>query len=423
MKLRSSLIAGAAAAALLSLSLAPQAHAASKNTDAVIAAQAAEIDALKQEMQMLKARLDAQDARQAQVEQQASQAAATAQAVQAQTASEIQSIPTRVETAVAAAAPKPKESWADNTKISGRMYYNITHIEAENNGVKVAPTGTGFEIKRFYVGIDHKFNDIYSANITTDMNYVSNDGETQVYLKKAYLQAKYSDALVVRLGSTDLPWVPFAEGVYGYRFVENELVDRAKFGTSADWGVHVSGKVGMFEYAAAVIDGAGYKKPLRSKSMDFEGRVSTTMEGFTAGVGVYTGKLGNNVEGGADYRTATRWDAILGYKASNFNVGVEYFTADDWGISSAMPSDKADGWSLFGSYKFTSTVAAFTRYDAVKPSKDLDSSLKDEYFNVGLVWSPTKIVDFAMVYKRDELKGNTTDKTSDEIGLFGQLRW
>ena len=31
------------------------------------------------------------------------------------------------------------------------------------------------------------------------------------------------------------------EGVYGYRYVENTLVDRIKFGNSADWGVHVLG--------------------------------------------------------------------------------------------------------------------------------------------------------------------------------------
>ncbi len=47
---------------------------------------------------------------------------------------------------------------------------------------------------------------------TTDFQYVGNDGVTNVYIKKAYVQAKLSDALVFRAGSADLPWVPFVEG-------------------------------------------------------------------------------------------------------------------------------------------------------------------------------------------------------------------
>jgi len=266
------------------------------------------------------------------------------------------------------------------------------------------------------------------------MNYVSNDGETQVYLKKAYLQAKYSDALIVRIGSTDLPWVPFAEDAYGYRYIENELVDRVKFGTSADWGVHASGKIGMFDYAAAVVNGNGYKNPSRAKGVDFEGRVSTTIDGIILGAGVHTGKQGKDVQGATTYHTATRWDALAAYKGDNFRVGAEYFYAEDWNNVASTSSDKADGWSMFGSYNFTPQISAFARYDWVKPSKDLNSRLKDQYFNVGVSWSPAKIVDFALVYKRDKAEngtigtsngtiGGSVDGTYDEIGMFGQFRW
>jgi hypothetical protein len=40
-------------------------------------------------------------------------------------------------------------------------------------------------VKRFYLGVDHKFNDVWSANLTTDFNYVSGDGETNLLVKKA----------------------------------------------------------------------------------------------------------------------------------------------------------------------------------------------------------------------------------------------
>ncbi|HEX6858595.1 MAG TPA: porin [Caulobacteraceae bacterium] len=428
MNKKNMMMVSAAAAVLLTAGMASPALAATSD-----AAQQAEIDALKQQIQILNDRLNAQEARQAAVEAQASQATATAEAAQVK-AAQVDTIPAQVKTAVADNTPKPTKSWADDTKISGRMYYNISHIEQESNGNKVAPTGTGFDIKRFYVGIDHKFNDAYSANITTDMNYVSNDGETQVYLKKAYLQAKFSDALTLRLGSADLPWVPFAEDAYGYRFIENEVVDRVKFGTSADWGVHASGKVGMVSYAAAVINGNGYKNPTRSGSVDFEGRVSTNIQNVILGAGIYSGKLGKAVEGVTTYHTATRWNALAAYKTDTFRIGAEYFIADNWTRVTSTTGDKADGWSVFGSYNFMPNMSAFARYDSVNPSKDINSALDDQYYNIGVSWTPVKIVDFALVYKHDAVDGGTlgtsngtiggsTDGTYDEIGLFGQLRW
>src|SRR6266446_2831749 len=76
-----------------------------------------------------------------------------------------------------------------------------------------------------------------------DLTKIGYTGETQLFIKKAYVQARISDAFFVRAGSADLPWIPFAEANYGYRYVELVILDRLKFGTSADWGVHAGGKM------------------------------------------------------------------------------------------------------------------------------------------------------------------------------------
>jgi len=436
---KTSLVTGAAMGALLAVGVVSQADAATKHKAAAVSAgpsvaemQAAEIDSLREQVRILTERLDAQEANQAAVQQQAAQAQATAQAAQAQ----VDTLPAQVKTEVAANTPKPKPSWADNTSVSGRMYWDISHIDHKNNGVKQSDTGTGLDIKRFYVGIDHKFNDTYSGNLTMDANYVSNDGETQFFIKKAYLQAKYSDALVFRIGSADLPWIPFAEDVYGYRYVENVLPDRVKAGTSADWGVHVSGKLagGTVNYAVSAINGGGYKNPTRSKSIDLEGRVSTTFSGVTLGVGGYTGKLGKNVEGVTTHHDATRWNALAAYKIENFRIGAEYFRTKNWNSVLTTTTDSADGWSVFTSYAFTPQISAFGRYDWVKAKKTATPTIDDNYFNVGLQWEPTKIVDFALVYKRDEAKhglistsngtiGGSNKGSYDEFGVWGQYRW
>src|SRR5689334_24079984 len=145
----------------------------------------------------------------------------------------------------------------DTTTVSGKMFADLSNYDASNDGVNSPANGFGIDVKRFYLGVTHNFDDVWSVNVTSDFNYVSNDSETQIYIKKAYVQAKLSDAFFGRLGSADLPWVPFSEDIYGYRWVENVLVDRLKFGTSADWGLHAGGKVadGKFSYAAAAING------------------------------------------------------------------------------------------------------------------------------------------------------------------------
>lgn len=343
-------------------------------------------------------------------------------------------------------APAPAPGWWNDTKISGRMYYDLTSIDATtkaSGGPKIDSTsnGTSFDIKRFYVGIDHKFNDTFAANITTDFLFDSASGSTQLFIKKAYLEANLSPMLDVRLGSTDLPWVPFVEGLYGYRYVENTLIDRTKFGTSADWGLHLKGKFadGMLEYALAVVNGNGFRKPAfgfgtnRTQQMDVEGRVSANYEGFTLAVGGYIGKLGVP-HGTHAFHTARRFDALAAYTAGPIRAGVEYFNAQNWNNVKTVAGDKSEGYGAFASYQFIPQWAVFGRYDYVKPNRDTNSALKDRYFNVGVSYSPFKMVDFALVYKHDNANhgfigtsngmiGGTDSGKYDEIGLWGNFQW
>ncbi len=364
------------------------------------------------------------------------------QALQTQV-NQLQTAQTATEAKVTAtpAAKADSTGWTKNTKISGKAFFNISTIDNERDGVDQSVNGTQTELKRFYLGVDHKFNDVLSANLTTDFRYGSNgtSNDVLVYVKKAYLQAKFAPEFFVRIGAADMPWVGFSEGVYGYRFVENTLIDRTKFGTSSDWGVHVGGSFlgGKVNYAASAINGAGYKTLSRnSDTIDLEGRVSfNPIKNITLGVGGYTGKLGKSAENGVDTRRATRFNALAAYTDSRVRLGVEYFHAKNWLNVTGPAGDTADGWSTFGSFAFNKQFSVFGRYDWVKPKKDLSPDLRDRYFNVGVNYKPIKEVDLALVYKRDRAKNgflstsngtigginNLTSGSYDEVGIFGQL--
>jgi hypothetical protein len=307
----------------------------------------------------------------------------------------------------------------ETTTISAKGFIDFTNVKQDSNGVPTDASGTGIDVKRFYIGVDHKFDDQWSANVTTDFNYVSNDGETQVYIKKAFLQSKFNDAFVLRAGSADLPWVPFVEGLYGYRYLENVLIDHTKFGTSADWGLHALGKFsdGMVNYAVSVINGGGYKNPTRTKSVDIEGRVSVEpIKGLTFAVGFYNGKLGQETETNSAEHTAQRVDALVAYVNGPFRTGVEYFQATDWKQVQTVATDKADGYAGWFSFNFTPDFAAFVRVDETKPSKDLAPNLKNTYANLGVAYRARKNVDLALAYKQDKVEKGTMSLSNGTIG-------
>lgn len=157
MRIETRLLASAALA--MGLVAAPAlATAAPKDT---AAQQAEEIRLLKEQVTALTARLDAQEAA---ARAATAPAAATAKAPAVLAAAPAAVIaqgappPEKIELA-SANVPKAPAKWYDDTKISGRIYYNMSEIRREVNGERTEE-GTGFAIKRVYIGIDHKFNDV-----------------------------------------------------------------------------------------------------------------------------------------------------------------------------------------------------------------------------------------------------------------------
>jgi hypothetical protein len=467
-----------------------------------------EVQELKAQVQALESRLDAQTSAQQQTQAQAqaaqtqaqtaqstAQAAqTTAQAAQTQAdnnSTEIKTIPSTVEKQAKAS----KGGWWDNgwwggTKIGATMFADFSYIHNSNAAGKTAQSGPGFDIKRLYIIVDHKFNDIYSFNVTTDFNYDNNTTvptpcitpgnpvgctvlppsntpggantaggikTTQIYLKKAYLQANYADYFNVRLGGADTPWVPFVEGIYGYRFAEKVLIDRTGYGTSADWGVHFYGNFldHIVNYQVSVVDGEGYRQPAlgnvnRTNAMDVEGRVNATYKHVTAAIGGYYGKLGNNVYGVYTFNDAQRFDALLAYTDNHIRVGGEYLWARYWkDVPQPNPAktNVTSGYSFFGSYNFKSLlstignpdISIFGKYEWLKPAADTAPAVTQNYYNIGVDYKPINQLDLALVYKRDNVyNGSFTDANGtvgiptgahfgrgnyDEIGLFTQVKF
>lgn len=312
-------------------------------------------------------------------------------------------------------------AWADGTTtVGGKLYTDFSDI---TSSPKSAKDGYGVDVKRFYFGANHVFDDQWSANITTDFTHGSAGEKTQVFIKKAYFQVKLAPMMTLRMGSADLPWIPYAEHAYGYRYVENTLIDRWEKGsTSADWGLHLLGKNSMVDYQVSIVNGRGYGDLTRTKSMDISARVGFhPIEGLTLAVGGRSGKRGQDVQGSTTpVNTASRMDLLADYKPGPYNIGVEYFSDKNMSAPTG-PEDKADGVSVFGDVKVSDNGKVFARFDSVKPSKDLSPSKKITYENVGYSFSPRKGVDMAVLYKHIDTKVSGISTKSDEFGLWAQV--
>jgi hypothetical protein len=340
-------------------------------------------------------------------------------------------------------APAAHADDAGQTTLSSLMFVDMTDIQTQKNGTDVDPDGYGLDVKRFYLGVNHVFDETWSATLITDFDLpklsvtgkdstgatVTSTGtasETQVFVKKAYLQAHLSDAAVLRVGASDLPWIPYVESVYGYRFVEKTLLDRLKFGNTVDWGVHGFGHDAgsSVNYAASLVNGGGFRNPSRSKGMDAEGRIGfVPVDGLVLALGAYSGKLAQDTDLTPAQHTASRIDLMAAWKASGVTVGSEYFSADNFTAVISPLSDKADGWSLFGSYDFSPTYSFFARYDRAKTSKDLDPSLTDTYYNAGLAWRSSPAVTWALAYKSDKLADDANQLKTREFGVWAQVKF
>ncbi|HXO20317.1 MAG TPA: carbohydrate porin [Thermoanaerobaculia bacterium] len=324
--------------------------------------------------------------------------------------------------------PTPKGSAKADypaTKIGGRVYADFSDKENKDKqtGVKSGDSGVGVDVKRFYFTASHDFDKTWSALFQSD---IGDQGTKRydVFVKKAYLQAKVAPEATFRLGSADTPWIPFVESLYGFRYVEQTLTDHLSFGASADWGLHFLGKAGgdLVSYQFSAENGRGYSNPARSKSVDFEGRIGIEpIKGLNLAVGGYTGKRGLETDAAPAKHTASRSDALVAYVSDRFRVGGELFNAKNWNSVTTVPTDKSDGYSVWGSVGLTGPFTLFGRYDEAKPSKDLKPDLKLTYYNAGLQWRANKSFAGSLVYKFEEVKGGTFSTGNGTIGSVNAL--
>ena len=317
--------------------------------------------------------------------------------------------------------PTPKAAKAADfpaSKFGIRVYADASTKENkdEATGIKSADSGVGVDVKRTYFTFTHQFDKTWSAVFQSD---IGDQGARRydVFVKKAYVQAQITPMAAFRLGSADTAWIPYVEGVYGLRYVEQTITDHLSFGASADWGFHITGTSPLWGYQISAENGRGFSNPTRSKI------------GRLRGPGLLHPGQGPEPRRRRLQRQARPGHRRRSGQAHRHPPGrpgrLRHRSLQ--GRRRVLPGQELEQRHhrrhrqvrrllRLGAGQRQPEVAVFARYDNANPSKDLKPNLEFTYYNAGLQWTLNKSFAASLVYKFAEVKGGTQGTGNGTIG-------
>ncbi len=279
-------------------------------------------------------------------------------------------------------------------KVGGRWF--LSYLSGEIDGEKVSL----FAIKRGYINVKVKLNEIFSGRITPDISIDREGdgaGDIELRLKYAYLKYQVPDLLFlkkayVEFGLVHRPWLNFQENLNGYRLRGTMFLARNGVISSADFGVSywalLGGEMGE-EYQEEVSDsypglygsisfgftnGGGYHAFEQNHNKPFESRLSIRplpfiFPGFQISYAGAYGK-GNTVESPDWVMHYT----YLSMEEKYFTLCGSYYTGIGNFLGKAVDSlgnslDQ-EGYSFFGDYKIPVwNISIMGRYDIFRQNR------------------------------------------------------
>jgi hypothetical protein len=314
-------------------------------------------------------------------------------------------------------------SHADDIKVSGKVFLDYSKHSSTTPPASAVDT-TGANISRTYLSLKKKIDDTWSAKVTIDSAYDSSaiKKHNNVFLKKAQLTGKFSDALNVKLGMIGTPWIGYQDKLNGHRYVSKSFVDTHHMASSADAGVGVFGKVDMFSYDIVSINGGGYGNTAVTAKTDLEARFGIKpMDGLTVDLGYRSGYLGKYVATVAEKKnTLTQLLLTYGQKGDvSFRVGANFISnkVDDQLTNTSVTEKGTELWAWVRSGEF----GGYLRSESL--DNGVTGSATEKRTVVSLDYHATKGTVISLVSDSTTDKSGTAGKKASTVGLFTQFKF
>ncbi|MGM0630959.1 MAG: hypothetical protein ACQESI_07310 [Pseudomonadota bacterium] len=303
------------------------------------------------------------------------------------------------------------------TRLSSQLFINASNIQQQNLDSEIE--GWELDLKRFYLDVNHKFNDKWSAVVTTDVQWRRQSDPTDVWFRHAYVQSKLPNGQLLQLGVAPLPWIDYIARKVGYRYVDPSLTPMNQFAGPTDLGVHYTNKNDNVSYAVSVVTGGGFKKPRVGDSVDVEAYAAWhAAPGLDIAIGGYRGARTQDKGDAPKINTAERFNASINYQIKKMRLGIEYVHNNNWAQVASPVEDAKSGWGSWASYRYAPKHSVFVRYDTTKPSRRLNPDYEKDYVQIGWDWKVALYVTVALVAKQVEESSKEFERESYEFGLW-----
>jgi len=307
--------------------------------------------------------------------------------------------------------------------LGGKMFTDLT--VSDTDGTKTQ----GLNLTRFYLDAKYTKNN-WNARITTDINnetpQASLKRQMNVFLKYAYLEGKFSDAVQLRVGLSHTPWIDYEQKLWKHRFVSKVTSDHYKFDDSADYGVGLKGKLadGLVNYWVTLTNGGGYGKPNATGSMDYNTRLTIKpIKGLDISGQYRAGYRGKKTTTATPDPAAKEslMQVLASYGTKKWRVGGNYIKNNNSGNTSGKDYTAMAGW---GWVKLGSDFGLFGKLEQNKDSNQVSFDKKRHYV-AGVDFFVQKGLTITAAYDDEKTTALTggTDSNTKKYGLYSQFKF
>ena len=285
----------------------------------------------------------------------------------------------------------------------------------------------GFTFRRLYLTADFRLSEAFSgrARLEADEGTVEEDGSLP-NIKDLYLTWQSEAGHALTFGITPPPVFGISEDVWGYRSLDQTIMDLNDIASSRDFGVRATGPLagdGLLRYAVMYANNRGVK-PENNRSKRVYARLQASPSEsllFTLG-GDYAGYGGG--EGGVLGPTdATTAHAFAGYVTPGFRAGLKGYWQrlgyEDLNIPLEDATPDRLGVSLFTAVQVAEEWEAVGRIDRAR-HETLFEAFYRTYALAGVAYRPHEMVRFIpnlRLLKRDDQAANLQARMTLHVGF------
>ena len=263
-----------------------------------------------------------------------------------------------------------QDSWISALGYFDYSYHSNSGHEPSND----------FDFRRMYFTYKKTMTENLDFTFQTDVGRLREDGRLEVFLKNAKVDWKSPFGKFV-VGLQGMNVFNIQEKTWGYRSVENAVMDKYKFASAADIGIGYYNKIEKVNYNVLITNGSGFTKPETDnyKKISAQAYIGSSNLSSSSGYNVGSVFSYEPYETAEEVTESKLVTGIFGgFSSDIFRAGVEVDRLAD-----SNEDRNTSIVAIYGNGVLNKKTHVFGRFDYV-----IRSDMETKYFVAGIAISP-----------------------------------